>query len=237
MLILHTDEIENAEALPQLERLAFYNGFDTMLVLEIHEKLSSIMDDVASSTYQFMLSLQAPCLDLMLTGTPVDANERQRKIILLEKKKKRLQEILDAYVIPLWGKPLNPLSWVQKTEFFYKFLRLPPVKKFDRTKGESTSTTDAEALRKLGERHLVALPIVNVLIAFSETQKDLSTLKAPFDPDGVFRASYNIAGTDTGRFSSKKNVFGRCSNDQNWTEDLRSIFIAPPNGETNAELS
>lgn len=225
--ILRTDEIPDARNLPLLERLAYYNGLDTMLVLEVHSRLNEMMDDIARTSYKFSLEMQAPILDMMLNGTWIDQHERRRKILDLERKVSRLTSIINAMAKPLWGKPLNPASWQQKSSFFYNFLSLPPVRIFDRAKGEMTSTTNREAMEKLAEKHFIARPIALAIMAFMDANKALGTLKAPIDPDGFFRASYNIAGTETGRLSSKRNVFGRCSNDQNWAPELRSIFAAP----------
>ena len=61
-----------------------------------------------------------------------------------------------------------------------------------------------------------------------ELAKKISVLKTEIDPDGRMRTSYNIAGTDTGRFSSSFSEFGTGGNLQNVEESLRSVFIADP---------
>jgi DNA polymerase-1 len=78
------------------------------------------------------------------------------------------------------------------------------------------------------EAYTVAKPIVAHMSAMRELAKKISVLKTSIDPDGRIRTSYNIAGTDTGRFSSSFSEFGTGGNLQNVEEGLRSIFIADP---------
>ena len=51
-------------------------------------------------------------------------------------------------------------------------------------------------------------------------------LRSSIDGDGRIRTSFNIAGTDTGRFSSYVSSFGSGSNLQTVTPELRKIFIS-----------
>src|SRR6185312_5176356 len=48
----------------------------------------------------------------------------------------------------------------------------------------------------------------------------------PLDPDGRMRCSYNVVGTENGRWSSSKNAFGRGTNLQNVTPPMRRMFCA-----------
>jgi DNA polymerase-1 len=59
-----------------------------------------------------------------------------------------------------------------------------------------------------------------------EIAKKIGVLKTDIDSDGRIRTSYNIAGTDTGRFSSSYSEYGTGGNLQNIEESLRSIFIS-----------
>ncbi len=78
------------------------------------------------------------------------------------------------------------------------------------------------------EAYTVAKPIISHMSAMRELAKKISVLKTEIDGDGRMRTSYNIAGTDTGRFSSSFSEFGTGGNLQNIEEGLRSIFIADP---------
>jgi DNA polymerase I-like protein with 3'-5' exonuclease and polymerase domains len=59
--------------------------------------------------------------------------------------------------------------------------------------------------------------------------KKLGFLRTPFDSDGRMRTSLNIAGTDTGRFSSRFSALGTGSNLQNVENQLRRPFISDDN--------
>ena len=55
--------------------------------------------------------------------------------------------------------------------------------------------------------------------------KHLSVLDSKRDEDGRIRCSYNVAGTETGRWSSSESPWRTGTNLQNVTKELRSIFI------------
>ncbi|HEY4797881.1 MAG TPA: DNA polymerase, partial [Bacteroidia bacterium] len=81
------------------------------------------------------------------------------------------------------------------------------------------------ALEKI-KIYLYASPFVMLLGAIRDKAKKIQILKTSIDEDSRYRTSYNIAGTDTGRFSSSLSEFGTGGNLQNIEEDLRRIFIA-----------
>ena len=72
-----------------------------------------------------------------------------------------------------------------------------------------------------------------------ETYRSLSVFRntfimAPLDPDGRMRCSINVAGTETYRFSTSKNAWGRGTNLQNiprnrdrWGEDHTEAWRRP----------
>jgi DNA polymerase-1 len=84
---------------------------------------------------------------------------------------------------------------------------------------------DREALEKL-DNYYHARPLVATILAIRDATKQLSVLKTEVDPDGRMRTSYNVAGTETGRFSSSTNAFGTGTNLQNITASLRKMFVA-----------
>jgi DNA polymerase I-like protein with 3'-5' exonuclease and polymerase domains len=76
------------------------------------------------------------------------------------------------------------------------------------------------------EQYTIAKPIITHMNAIADLAEKIKKLKTKVDPDGRIRTSYNIAGTNTGRFSSSFSAFGTGGNLQNVEESLRSIFIA-----------
>jgi DNA polymerase I-like protein with 3'-5' exonuclease and polymerase domains len=104
---------------------------------------------------------------------------------------------------------------------FYTHLQIPEIRYHGRP------TVDRDALEKL-EQYTVTKQIIAHLSAMRELAKDIAVLKTDIDTDGRMRTSYNIAGTNTGRFSSSYSEYGTGGNVQNIKESLRSIFISDP---------
>lgn len=107
---------------------------------------------------------------------------------------------------------------------------------------ERTPTANDKALRAWAERRTkgpgvdprdrtipavkFAAPFVSLILTIREADKMLAVLRTPLDPDGRMRCSYNVAGTENGRWSSSKNVYGRGTNVQNITPSMRRMFAA-----------
>lgn len=215
----------------------WYNTLDCCVTLEVWEKLQAEArnDPADVRTYAFGRQLQGILLHMMLTGFRVDPHWRQQNIARLVKEETRLQAALDAIADAVWNKPLNPNSPKQLVEFFYNKetgLGLPEVYIFQ--KGVRKISTNREALEKL-DGYLVARPFVNCIFALRQVRKQLGTLRSGVDPEGFLgspgsrmRCSYNPTGTETGRLASSQNVYGRGTNLQNITDELRRTFVADP---------
>jgi len=226
MRIIDTSQI--TEELPSDLRYWTYNGLDSCVTAEIAQELRPQLEASANAKliYNFERAMQAPALSIMLQGIRVDPERRRFFIHELTKKKDMLEKALNAFADSVWNKPLNPNSPKQLQDFFYGVMNLPQQFKFE--KGVKRVSTDREALEKLW-LYFFARPITQTILALRDTTKRLSVLSTGVDPDGRMRFGINVAGTETGRWSSNKNVFGRGTNGQNITEGLRSIFAADPN--------
>jgi DNA polymerase-1 len=201
----------------------WYNSLDSAVTLEIHSVLSQ--RNSGQSVYEFERSLQGPALDMMLRGFLIDPVWRARSIADLSKKEDLVQEKLDRLAHAVWAQPLNPRSPQQLKEFFYNALQLPEV--WTSKKGVRSLSTDREALEKLSQ-YYIAQPIINCVLLARDTRKKLSVLRTGVDPDGRMRCTYNVCGTETGRWASSRNVYGRGGNLQNITPELRRMFVADP---------
>lgn len=202
----------------------WYNSLDCAVTKEIFDKLKSLPNQV-ESVYTFGRALQAPALAMMLRGMLIDPFYRQKNIERLEKEEAKLQGMLDQIGYAVWDLPINPRSPTQLKTLFYETLKLPTQYKFE--KGVRKISTDREALEKLST-YYIAEPIINLILEIRDRSKKLGVLKTGIDPDGRMRCSYNVTGTETGRWSSSKNVWGRGTNLQNITGELRRMFIADP---------
>lgn len=211
------------------EQYYLYNGLDCCLTFEIHGVLDKQLRGSNSPEpqliYDFERGMQAPALDMMRRGFKIDQYERRAGIELLQKRQEKIQILLNKYAHIVWGKDLNPNSPKQMKEFFYgrTGLALPEQHKID--KGVRKVSTDRECLEKL-MAYFYAQPIINCVISLRDIIKKISVLTSEVDPDGRMRTSYNVAGTETGRWSSSGNAFGGGTNLQNITPELRKMFVS-----------
>jgi DNA polymerase-1 len=201
-----------------------YNGLDNCITLEVHEALQAIPGN--EITYDFERAMQAPALEMMLRGLKVDTFARDLAVQHLRKEQNRLNSILADYGGAIWDKPIGPNTNAGPSDLkklFYEVMKLPEQYKIE--KGVRKVTTNREALEKL-QVYFHAKPICKAILAHRDRGKQISFLLSAVDSDGRIRTSYNVAGTETGRWSSSENAFGTGTNLQNFPDRLRRIFIA-----------
>lgn len=224
--LITPDSIEAGKPASETEKLWVYNGLDCCVTHEVFSGLRHDADNTTLSTYEFEKSLMGPVLEINTRGLRVDQATKAETIKLLQSKIDRLESQLNRILEEGLGEiGLNWRSPDQLKRLFYKVLNLPEIKK-RRTNGP-TVTVDREALEKLSN-HFYAEPIVSHLLLMRDIAKKISTLKTEIDPDGRMRTSINIAGTETGRFSSSYTETGIGGNLQNIEEALRKIYEADP---------
>lgn len=213
-----------------------YNGKDCCITFEVNEVLQRVVDTLGMrEVYSFQMRLWWPVVETMNRGLNVDTRSRaQFAMELMEEIAKREQWLIDVL-----GFPVNIKSPKQMQELFYDLLRQKPI--INRKTG--TVSCDDESLRKLAEREPILLPITRKISELRSLGVFLSTfVNAPLDTDGRMRCSFNIAGTETYRFSSSQNAFGSGLNLQNIPKggdageglelpNVRSLFI-PDAGKT-----
>lgn len=106
-----------------------------------------------------------------------------------------------------WFSSPKQLKWVMG-----EFLGLP-IPKSRKTQNESLGK---EALNELREKYPIWRPLFNLLSDIRSVGVFITHfIRAPLDPDKRMRCSFNPAGTETFRWSSSKNAFGRGANLQN----------------------
>lgn len=200
-----------------------YNGLDNCITYEVHERLSELRGN--ELIYDFERAMQAPALEMMLRGLRIDYLARDAAVRHLNQQRERLMEILARYGDAIWDGPINPRSSPQLKSLFYGVMRLP--EQYNTAKGQKTVTANREALEKLSV-YFHASPICRAILAYRDLSKQVEFLTAAIDPDGRIRTSYNVAGTETGRWSSSSSAFGTGKNLQNFPDKLRAIFIPDP---------
>lgn len=224
MTIIQTHLLTETSPLTPHEAHQVYNGLDCCVTLEVHEELSKTFNQ-PPEIYSFERALQAPYMAMMLRGFAVDEITRRAEAQRLRARLERLQGILDVMARGAWHQGLNPRSPKQLAEFFFGALRLPV--QYISQKGVRRVSTNREALEKL-EVYLHARPFIAAILSIRDIGKQLDVFESEIDPDGRFRTSYNIAGTETGRPSSSTNAFGTGGNAQNIAPGLRHVFVADP---------
>ncbi len=220
--IINTATLKPSDGTP-LDRHQVYCGLDSCVTLEVHSVISKQLDPETQLIYNFSRALQAPVLEMSLRGILTDAYEIGKLLYIYKKRKDRVYEIIQRYAMVVWGDALNPGSHVQLKKFFYETMNLPKIHKYD--KGQKKLTVNRDAMIAL-QQYRYARPIAIAVLAFRDVAKKIGVLKTGIDDDDRMRFSWNIGGTNTGRFSANESVFGSGTNSQNITDELRKIFFA-----------
>lgn len=206
--------------LSEMEREWVYNGMDCCITLEVMNAIRPQLDAHTGPTYDFSRACQGPALEMRLRGILVDKARHAEVIEDYYNTIDRLERQLDTIILEGIGLPqFNWRSNPNLARLFYDELQIPAPR--------GRRSVDRHALEKLDE-YIIARPIVRHLVLMRELAKKIDALKSMLDPDGRMRTSYNIAGTNTGRWSSSFTEFGTGGNQQNIEEALRSMFIADP---------
>lgn len=224
MKVFQTDQLGE---LSSESSLWVYNGLDSCLTNEIWGVLKPKLeaDPFASTIYKFQFGMQGPAFVMTRRGILIDQAERLRLLEALIEQRDRLEHILNTLATAVWGRPLNANSSQSLAAFFYGTLKLPEQHRYDKQRKLRVVTTNAEAIEKLST-YFVAKPICNTIIELRHIIKDIAMLRTAIDADGRLRCSYNTTGTETGRWSSNKNVFGTGTNLQNVKDRLRRMCRA-----------
>ena len=225
MRIIQTADLLAETPLSQEENDWVYNGLDVCVTLEIVNVLLAQLDNTTSATYEFSKSLQGPTLEMNMSGLLVDKRRRDAVLLKFRHELSVIEGQFHEIMKEVFGLTINWNSAHQLKHLFYDVMGFTPIRK--RGPNGMTVTADREALEKLSH-HMMAEPLCLRILAMRDIIKKIQFLKTPLDSDGRMRCSFNIAGTNTGRFSSALSDLGTGRNLQNIDRDLRSVFIADP---------
>lgn len=222
--------IDTADLIPDTvlsadEAYWIYNGLDAMVTYEVWEKQQPTIEAYPECDLiaNFEMAMIGPAMDMMRRGFKVDFDLRGKMILDLGDEQRKLEDRLNRLAEVVWSRPLNARSPKQLKEFFEGGLRIPvPSKRF---KGEEKKSLDRKALEGL-QSYFYARPFISHILAIRDLSKSIGTLRSGIDADGRIRTSYNVASTETGRWSSSENAFGTGTNLQNIPEKLRRVLTA-----------
>ena len=223
MKIINTGTMTPTD-LSSFDREMVYNGLDCCITREVWNAIEPQFNSNAHpefrSTYNLSKALQGPVLEMNARGIRIDTVRKGEVIDEFHDQLDHLERNLERIVLEGVGMPgFNWRSNDDLRHLFYTRLGIPAIRYMGRV------TVNRTALEKM-EAYTIAKAIISHMSAMREIAKKIGVLRTEIDSDGRMRTSYNIAGTDTGRFSSSYSEYGTGGNLQNIEESLRSVFIA-----------
>jgi uracil-DNA glycosylase len=195
-----------------------YNCLDCAVTREVAGLLEVELAEakVEKEFFQYVMPLMHVVLKMGFRGVSVDLEWKKRLQRVLEYLIKRKVKYMQKEL----GFELNHRSPTQVREYVYGTLGLPKQYK----RGTTTVTTDEAAIEKLSQ--MPGGEKLRCLLEVRDVEKKKSTyadLKLP--SDGVLRTRYSVSGTETGRLSSKQDLFGFGWNSQNPPKWFRRVVI------------
>ena len=154
-------------------------------------------------------------------GILLDAEQLQQYEIELDKQLFLIQQ----KIFQLAGKQFNINSPKQLAEVLYQDLKLPVLK---RTKKGGEPSTDEQTLHKLAVYHELPLHILEYRALAKLKNTYVKALPQYVNPKtGRIHATFNQAGTVTGRLSSQHPNLQNIPIRSPWGRQIRKAFIAP----------
>lgn len=184
----------------------------------------------ASPAYDFERAMQGPVLEMMLRGWNVDQALREELLHDVQSRQARLRKIIEQYCVAYGHESIfgpKAESPTKLIHLLYTHLKLPPQYEYDKKKKEKKLSSNREALESL-QHYWIARPLISAVLKFRDLDGEKDVLSAKLDPDGRMRASTNIAGTETGRFSQSENAFGTGRSLHNIEATLRRVYTSDP---------
>lgn len=201
-----------------------YNAEDCVRTFEVCTTIRALVVQFGlTEQWQWMKRKRDLALRMMLKGVRVNESLRNRLGYELMNTHGELAQQLLSIIPQSWAgdpgksaKTKEPVLWfsshVKLKWVFSEFLgiKLPTNRK------TGTESLGKEALNELREKHPIWRPLFNLLSDIRSVGVFLTHfIRAPLDPDRRMRCSFNPAGTETFRWSSSKNAYGRGANLQN----------------------
>lgn len=208
--------------------LWYYNCLDVLNTFALSKFLDEELNKVGVRIiFDREMAQLEPAMKMGMSGMLVDQ-------VTLTETKKTISEEVDSIITQLdkeVGKKVNYKSPKQVKELLYGELGLQT--QYARRKSSETErkvTTDEEALKILLRK--TKNPVLDLLLRYRKNTKLLSTyLSFSTSPEGRVHTTYNVSGTETGRWSSSSSLvqpYGP-GNWQNIPDTVRGMFL-PDNG-------
>lgn len=238
---MRTYDVNKPQLSPKLKHL-IYNANDCLVTLEVWNKQQPLLDETGQrQSYERSMGEMAAGMVMSQHGMLVN-NEMKLKVQAeLDSRIKAFEAMLAEFSHARFLRPMNPRSHKDKKEMLYGWTPPKPgntvMPKYEGPnlglkriysfkKGVKSCTTDRGALEQLAQRNAEAALFANLLNVISDLSKQKEVFDAKLCDDGRMRCAYNVAGTDTYRWSSNDTPEYRGRNLQNISEPLRDMFVA-----------
>ncbi len=204
------DENKDYAKLPDdMSKYWTYNCKDTVTTFEIHLAQQELIAYYGKEKQlRDLHRMGAAALRSMLRGVRIDTLLRSHVATQLMAAIEQYTALIHQFA----GFPLNVSSTPQMQKLFYEDLNLP-VQVNRKTHRPSL---DGDALQALAKIEPIIKPFIEVI----ELRRQLGTFLKTYcmmklGTDGRMRCTYNVAGTETFRFSSSSDAYGTGGNLQN----------------------
>lgn len=200
------------------DQLWTYNCEDCVRTFEVWQSLAKTIEAMGlAEQYRFQMHELFPVVvRMMLRGIKYDYERRNAVRVELEQFIAAGNEWLEQVL----GHPLNVESNKQMKDLLYGSFAIRPI--LNRKTG--APTLNDEALDTIERNKPLLRPLLRMVREIRSANTALSTvLSAPVSADGRARCSYNLAGTETYRFSSSSDAFGTGFNLQNLTKGNEEV--------------
>jgi len=166
---------------------------------------------------------------IQFRGMRVDTEKRDALLLHNEGILSRIQGIVDGTVNRLTDgnmSSLNVRSNLQMKQFFYEEMMLP--KQYKKTKGRKAVSCDEDALVKLKKIDPSLTLLADFLLHQRELHKEQDFLNTNLSEDDRLHTILSVSGTETGRLSSRADLWKIGTNLQNVKNALRCIVLPDP---------
>lgn len=198
---------------------------DSAVTLEIAQAHQKSMNPAQLEHFNFNMSLLPAIMYMEMRGINYDAKLADYKLAEVTVAMSELQARINSIV----GHPLNPNSPLQMKNTLYKEMGFEPQYKIDPVTRVKSLTADVDALLTLLKKYESTEELLLYsILKWRMLEGQRKQLEIKPDADGRVRASYNIVGSDTGRFSCSMSPTGNGANLQTITKKLRGCYRADP---------
>ena len=205
-----------------------YNAQDAANTRALYDKMSPLI--AADENYKVTFEREMAQIELagymQLRGVEVDPAQKEA----LHKEFFEKMTAIETGLSTILKKEIHFSSPKQMQELLYVDMGLPVQYKRRKSADDPrVVTTDAEALEKL----YIATqdPVLKLLLEYRKYNKILQSINIELSPENKAHTSYNISGTETGRWSSSKSIildYGS-GNLQNVDRRVRKMYRGPAN--------